>query len=50
MHIVGFITKQFITMHGHVEVKLAVDIYSLRKNGPMILRLLTATGTHVKET
>jgi len=27
-HLVGFITKKFVTMHGHMNVKRKVAVYS----------------------
>jgi len=27
VHLVGFITRKFVTMHGHMKVKEAIPIY-----------------------
>ena len=35
MHLVGYITKKFVTMHGHTNVKVTFIDYTYRNLGAM---------------
>jgi len=41
VHLVGFITKKFVTMHGHMNVKFATPVYS-SKNDRIITNIVTS--------
>ena len=40
LHLVGFIIKKFVTMHGHMDVKLQITVYIISATCLAIVRHL----------